>query len=254
MTTTFRLLLASAVLVLLSGCVTTSSGPPEPEKADPAVSADRFFQLGVQYFQNGSYSLARDRLIKALEYDPKMAIAHSTLALTYVQLGNQRLAKEHFEKAIKYGPDDFNVRNAYAVYLCQRKEYDEAQEQFDKAIAVYENDNAEITMTNAGVCMASKPDYELAEEYFREALGRKSSYGPALIQLSSLKHNTGNNLHARAFLQRYLIGNPQSASVLFLGIKIEEDLSDDRAATDYTNQLLRDFPDSAEAKFIRKNR
>lgn len=254
MTTTFRLLLVSAVLILVSGCVTTSSGPPEPQKADPDVAAQRFFELGVQYYRKGSYTLARDRLIKALEYDPKLAIAHSTLALTYVQLENQRLAKEHFDKAVKYGPDDFDVRNAYAVYLCQQEEFDEARVQFDKAIAAYENDNAEIMMTNAGVCMASKPDYELAEEYFRKALGRKSSYGDALIQLSSLKHKTGNNLHARAFLQRYLIANPPSASVLFLGTKIEKELGDDRAATDYTNQLLRDFPDSVEAKFIMNNR
>jgi len=213
-TTTFRLLLASAVLILMAGCVTTSSGPPEPEKADPEVAAQRFFQLGVQYFQKGSFALARDRLIKALEYDPKLAIAHSTLALTYIELENQRLAK----------------------------------------VAVYENDNAEIMMTNAGVCMVSKPDYELAEEYFREALGRRPSYGAALIQLSSLKHKTGNNLHARAFLQRYLISNPTSAPVLFLGSNIERELGDNRAATDYTNQLLKDFPNSAEAKYVMNNR
>ncbi len=248
-----RLLLASVVLILMSGCISTSTGPPERQKANPEVAAQRFFELGVQYFQKGSYTLARDRLIMALEYDPKLAIAHSTLALTYIQLENQRLAKEHFEKAVKYGPDNFDVRNAYAVYLCQRKEFDNARVQFDKAIEVYENDNAEIMMTNAGVCMASKPDYALAEQYFRKALERRSSYSEALLQLSSLKHNTGNDLHARAFLQRYLITNPTSAPVLFLGIKIEKELGDDRAATDYTNQLLRDFPDSAEAKYILSN-
>jgi type IV pilus assembly protein PilF len=249
-----RLLLASAVLILMSGCVTTTTGAPEPQKADPEAASQRFFQLGVQYYRNGSYTLARDRLITALEYDPKSAIAHSTLALTYDQLENQRLAREHFEKAIKYGPDNFDVRNAYAVFLCRQNDYDEAQVQFDRAIAVYENDNAEIMLTNAGVCMVSKPDYELAEKYFRQALERRSSYGEALLQLSSLKHNTGNDLHARAFLQRYLISNPPSPSVLFLGINVEKNLGDDRAATDYTNQLLRDFPDSAEAKYILSNR
>ncbi len=254
MTMKTRLLLASAVLILMSGCVTTSTGAPEPSKADPVVASQRFFQLGVQYYRNGTYTLARDRLITALEYDPKSAIAHSTLALTYDQLGNERLAKEHFEKAVKYGPDNFDVRNAYAVFLCRQKDYDEARVQFDRAIAVYENDNSEIMLTNAGVCMASKPDYELAETYFRKALERRSSYGEALLQLSSLKHNTGNDLHARAFLQRYLISNPPSASVLFLGSRIEKNLGDERAATDYTNQLLRDFPDSAEAKYILNNR
>ena len=122
------------------------------------------------------------------------------------------------------------------------------------AIAVYNNDNAQVPLTNAGVCMANKPDYDMAEKYFREALEFKSSYGEALIQLSSLKHKTGNDLHARAFLQRYLISNDPTPAALFLGIQIETKLGDDRAATDYSNQLLRDYPDSNEAKFILKNR
>jgi type IV pilus assembly protein PilF len=248
-----RLLLTFAVMVLISACVTTTSGAPEPQ-ANEEQAAQRFYQLGVQYLRNGSLELARDRLQTALDYDPKMAIAHSALALTYVQLENQRLAKEHFEKAVRYGPDNFDVRNAYAVYLCQNKKFDDARKQFDRAIAVYNNDNAQVPLTNAGVCMVSKPDYDLAEKYFRQALEFKSSYGEALIQLSSLKHKTGNDLHARAFLQRYLINNEPSAPVLFLGSQIETKLGDDRASTDYSNQLLRDFPDSNEAKFILKNR
>jgi Tfp pilus assembly protein PilF len=35
--------------------------------------------------------------------------------------------------------------------------------------------------------------------------------------------------------------------VLFLAIQIETALGDDRAATDYSNQLLQDFPDSPQA-------
>lgn len=254
MTSTCKLIFASAVLILLSACISNTTGAPEPQKAAPEVSANRFFELGVQYYRKGSYTLARDRLITALEYNPKLAIAHSTLALTYVELEVPRLAKEHFELAVKYGPKNFDVRNAYAVYLCQRKEFDAARIQFDLAIAVYENDNAEVMMTNAGVCMASKPDYALAETYFRAAITRKASYSEALLQLSSLKRKMGENLHARAFLQRYLITNPASAPVLFLGIEIENDLGDQRAATDYSNQLLRDFPASAEARYVLSNR
>ena len=105
-------------------------------------------------------------------------------------------------------------------------------------------------MTNAGVCMANKPDSVLAEKYFRDALKFKSSYGEALIQLSSLKHETGNNLHARAFLQRYLVANAPSAPVLYLGIEIESALHDEDAASEYSAQLLTDFPDSMEAKYL----
>jgi len=247
-----KLLTMFFVMALIGGCITTSTGPQE-QKADAEQSAQRFFQLGAQYYRNGKYELARDRLETTLEYDPKMAIAHSTLALTYVQLENRRLADNHFELAVKYGPDNFDVRNAYAVYLCRRKEYDEARIQFDKAIEIYDNDNAEIMLTNAGVCMASKPDYDTAEQYFREALEFKSSYSEALLQLSSLKHKTGEDLYARAFLQRYMISNKPSSSVLYLGMSIEKKLGDERAATDFSNRLLQNFPDSSEARFVMKN-
>ena len=103
-------------------------------------------------------------------------------------------------------------------------------------------------MSNAGVCMAKKPDPELAEQYFRQALTRRPTYGEALIQLAALKHTTGDNFNAGAFMQRYLAANEATAAVLYLAIQIETENNNDRAATDYLNRLLRDFPDSAEAR------
>lgn len=243
------LLAVVVVFGFISACVSSTTGTMRTE-LDEAAAAEQYYLLGVQYMRNGNYRLARDRLQRAILFAPKMAVAHSTLALAFVQLDNQRLAAEHYEKAIRYAPGNFDVQNAYAVFLCQQQQFDRAIVYFDKAIAVYENDDAQVMLTNAGVCMVKKPDYELAEKYFRDALQRKSSYGEALIQLASLKHKTGNDLHARAFLQRYLAVNSVSASALFLGIEVEKSLGDKRASTDYGNQLLRDFPNSAEALYL----
>ena len=170
------------------------------------------------------------------------------LAMTYVQLDIRRLATESFDRAIRLGPNDQDIRNAYAVFLCGLGEYDNARDQFDRAIGIRENDNPEIMMSNAGVCMAKKPDLELAEKYFRQAIERKPRYSEALIQLAVLKHRTDDDLTARAFLQRYLALDEASAAVLDLAIEIETRLGNDRAVTDYMNQLLRDFPDSPEAR------
>ncbi len=49
-------------------------------------------------------------------------------------------------------------------------------------------------------------------------------------------------------MQRYLAANEASAAVLYLAIQIENANGNDRAATDYLNDLLRDFPDSEEAR------
>lgn len=249
---TERVFLTVSTLLILCACVSTSTGPKKP-KADDAAAAIQYYELGARYYRNGNYEFARDRLEHALQFDPKMAIAHATLALTYIGLENPRLATEHYDLAVRYEPDNFDVRNGYAVYLCQQRRFDEAQVQFDRAISVYTNDNPEVMLTNAGVCMSAKPDYEKAEQYFRDALDRKPRYGEALIQLASLKYKTEDFLHARAFVQRYIETNPPSPSALFLAVQIENKLGDERSSTDYSNRLLAEFPDSPEAKYLRES-
>lgn len=245
----FRFLVPAMTAVLLVGCIsseTTSRRPPDSNED----AADQLYNLGAQYYSKGNFELARERLERAVELDSRNANAHSMLALTYARLGNERLATENFNKAVRIAPNNFDVRNAYAIYLCGERDFEEARKQFDRAIAVRENDNSEFMMSNAGVCMAQKPDNELAEKYFRDALAKRPNYKDALLQLATLKHHTGDDLSARAFLQRYLATNPPTAMVLYLGVQIESALDDERAATDYSNQILRDFPDSPEANQV----
>lgn len=244
------LLAIIAASSLLAGCVTTTTTTAADAEADEENAAALNYQLGAQYLRNGNYERARDRLLLSIELDPRNAIAHYTLALVYENLDNLRLATESYEDAIRIAPRDFNVQNAYAVFLCKQRAFDDAREHFDRAIKVPENDSSYITMTNAGVCMMQKPDADVAEQYFRAALQRKGDYGEALIQLSLLKYTTEDYMSARAFLQRFLSTNPPSAGVLLLGVRIEEELGDDRARTEYSNQILRDFPESPEARSI----
>ena len=240
-------------MLLLAACVSTSTGTKKPE-ADIEQAALKYYELGARYYRAGNYELARARLMTALDYNPKMAVAHSTLALTYLELDNVRLATDHYDMAVKAEPDNFNVRNAYAVFLCQQREYEEATKQFDKVANTYNNDDAEVTLTNAGVCMTNKPDFAAAEQYFRKALEIKPSFGEALLQMSSLKYKTEDYLRARAFMQRYLASNEGTSPVIFLAYQIENSAGDSRAATDFTNQLLSEFPDSREAEFLRNNK
>lgn len=241
--------LGIGLLIVFAGCISTTSGV-RPMESDDDNAAQQYFQLGARYFRNGNYELARERLHRAIEFDPRMGIAYSTLALTYEQLDNVRLATENHDKAVRYEPNDFNVRNAYAVFLCGQERYEEARVQFQRAVEVPENDNTEVMLTNAGVCMAQKPDYEQAEAFLRQALDRKPAYGEALIQMSLLKYRATEYLQARAFLQRFLSSNKSTPEVLYLGVQIEKALGDDRASTDYANQLLRDFPKSEQAKRV----
>lgn len=247
--TSDRIWLLAAVSLCMAGCISSTTGPKGPD-ANEGDAAELNYQLGARYYKNGNFEIARDRLLYSLNINPRNATAHTTLALTYEQLGNVRLATESYEEAVKVAPRDYNVLNTYAVFLCRQGSYDDAEEYFDRAVQVPNNDNAEITLTNAGVCMTQKPDAAKAETFFRRALERRPDFGEALLQMCLLMHTEEKDLRARAFLERYLSANPPSASVLYLGVQIETKLGDDRARTDYENRIIREYPMSAEARRI----
>lgn len=248
---TDSLKIASAIcFFLMAGCVSSTTGSITEPVRDDEDAAELNYQLGARYYQQGSYELARDRLLLAAEIDPKMAVAHTTLALTYEALENPRLARESYEKAVRAAPRDFSVQNTYAVFLCRQKEFDLAEKHFEKAATHPENDDAEVTMTNAGVCMAQKPDVVAAEKFFRMALERKSNYGEALLQLCLLKYQNEDYMGARAFLQRYMSSNIPTAGILYLAARIEDLLGNDRGRTEFEDQLIREFPTSPEARKV----
>ncbi|MGB5629561.1 MAG: type IV pilus biogenesis/stability protein PilW [Woeseiaceae bacterium] len=244
-----KIVLALLVGSFLSGCVSTTTGTPPPE-ADDDDAAELNYQLGARYYQNGTYELARDRLKGAIELDPRMAKAYTTLGLTYEALDNQRLAREAYENGIRVAPNDFNTQNTYAVYLCRQRDFAGAKKYFEKAASARTNDYSERTLTNAGVCLMQEPDPEGAENFFRKALEIRPTYGEALLQLCLLKYQQQDYLSARAFLQRYMAKNTATAGVLYLAAQIEGKLGNDRGHDEFVDQLLRDFPDSPEARKV----
>jgi type IV pilus assembly protein PilF len=179
-----------------------------------------------------------------------MAVAHTTLALTYEALDNNRLATESYERAVRAAPKDFSVQNAYAVFMCRQKNFEQARKFFDKAASHPENDDSEVTLTNAGVCLTQKPDLVVAEQYFRLALERKTNYPDALLQLCLLKFQNKDYLSARAFLQRFISTNAPNASILYLASRIEDLLDNDRGRVEFEDQLIREFPTSPEARKV----
>ena len=247
-----KIVLGVACLLICAGCVSSTTGPPKSEPNDEDAS-DLNYQLGARYYRNGDFDLARDRLVLSLEQDPGNAIAWSTLGLTYEALGNTRLAEEAYGKAVRVAPRDYQIQDNYATFLCRAGRPKDARKYFDKAIKAPTNDYSERTYTNAGVCMMQIPDYDQAETYFRGALERRQNYPEALLQMSVLFFEKGDNLRARAFLQRYLADNDVSAPVLYHGIQIERELGDDTARREYTKQLLKDFPNSREAQLVRQS-
>lgn len=232
--------------LILGGCVTTTTGPADPDTGEDA--AEYNYQLGVRYLQNENFDLARDRLQRAVDLDPRMGKAYMTLGMAYEALDNLRLATESYEASVRVEPRNYELQNGYAVFLCRQREFEKARRHFSRAANHPENDTAETTLTNAGLCMQQKPDAAAAEAFFREALERKANYGEALLQLCLLKFQQQDFLGSRAFLQRFMSSNRSTAGVLLLAAEIEGKLGNERGRTEFINQLLREFPESPEAR------
>jgi type IV pilus assembly protein PilF len=139
------------------------------------------------------------------------------------------------------------------VFLCRQRDFDEARKQFSIAVDLPNNDNPEIMLTNAGVCMVQKPDFQQAEIFFADALEKRPEYPEALLQMSALKYRTDEYQASRVFLQRFLARNKPTPTALYIGERVEQKLGNEQARMTYIGQLLRDFPDSPEARVVREN-
>ena len=207
-------------------------------------------QLAVAYMQRGQYEAAMKKLQRALEQDPKNADAETTLGALYETLGNREEAGPHYRRAVRLAPDDPNAHNNYGTWLCHEGRMRQAEKQFKEAGESPFYATPEVALTNAGSCAMREDQMTRAEQYFRRALDANARYPDALYQMASLQYGQGDYMRARAFVQRYLAVARADAQSLDLVIRIEDALGDDRAAQEYRNALMADFPDSPEARAI----
>jgi type IV pilus assembly protein PilF len=240
----------TAILVLaLAACSTNPAGSGSQQNRR---IADTNIQLGIAYMREGDYDTALVKLQKALKADPDSATAHGTLALLYENIGENELAEKHFKTALQLSPKDPQTHNNYGQYLCRHGEYTQALEQFKIAASDPLYPGVAASLTNAGICAGSIPDAKQAEDYFRKALEHDQNYAYALLQMADLMFNQGNNLAARAYIQRFDGVSKPSAESLWLGVRIENALGDMSAAGGYAMKLKNNFPDTKEAQSLRE--
>lgn len=236
-----------AAVAVLAACATTENSKVSDE------DAARFnVQLGINYLQRGDLKEAREKLERAAEQDPSFADAQAALGILYERVGELDRAGQHLRRAAQLAPDDPSMMNNYGGFLCRRGERAEGIKYFERAARNPFYRTPEVAWTNAGVCARGIPDAALAERYLRQALDVNRSHAEAMLQLADLFLAQGNALNARAFLQRYEAARDATPYSLELGRKIELAAGDDQAAADYTRRLLREFPDSREARRLER--
>lgn len=243
----YRNFLVLSATVCLAACV-TSGDVPRDNEGSPEEAAQINYELGSQYLRQGRNKLARERLERATEQDPKLPGPHMALALLYERTGETDRADSAYRKALKVAPNDANAQNSYAVFLCNRGEHAAGQKYFQKAANNQSNRSPAVAFNNAGVCALEQPDLVAAEGFFRQALKRDQNFSDALLQMASVSLRTGKHLQARAFIERYGSGTEMSAESLLLAVQIEKALGNRAATRLYADRLQKEFPDSQQAR------
>jgi len=240
-----------AAAAALSACGGAGSGRFLGQNSEKTKKAAELqVQMAQEYLKKNELEIARDKLIRALELDPYSAQAHTMSGFLNETIQDLVVAELHYRRAVELAPKDGGMNNNFGSFLCRRQRYDEADVMFRRAIADPYYKTKEAALTNAGVCARDAGQIEQAEIYLRQSLDFKPDYAPALYPMASVMHTRGDNLRARAFLQRFEALHPVSAESLLLAMKIEQALGDTASAEDYRRRLSNSFPRSAEAQSV----
>lgn len=229
----------------LSACMVMTEGPTKNVKASKIN-----VQLGIGYYQQGKYDIANEKLIKALDQDPKSSQAHYAYAVLQNHFKKKEKTEFHFRKAIELNPENSEALSNFGAYLCNDGRMAESEEMFLRAVEDPLFKTPELAYTNAAVCLlkADSSQTQQAKEYYEKALAARSNFLPALINLAELVFDENNFEFSKLYLDRYHRLTRPTARSLWLLIRNELELENKSQAFELAKKLGNDFPGSAEYK------
>jgi type IV pilus assembly protein PilF len=247
---------AFALASLLSATAQAQSQAPPP---DPILEAGKInARLAMEYLKRDQLQVAQEKVEKALVQNPKDVNVQLAAGLVYERLNDKKGAEKHFRQALRTAPDSPEALNALGAFFCRNEQHEKGEEMFVKAAQNQIYRTPYVAYTNAGVCARSAGNLERAEQYLREALKSQVDYAETYAQLAGVLHDRGNNLQARAFVERFLSIAPATPDMLLLGHNIEQALKDEDAAAAFSTRLRKEFPNSDQARRVadmeRRNR
>ena len=249
MNTRWIAILTASVLV---GCV-SSDGTKALKREDPTEAAAKTnIQLGIAYLQQGNYVVAREKLERSLKQNPKDPDVHTTLGLLYDRTGEPKLADKHYQEALKLAPNNPDISNNYAIYQCKRGRVDEAVERFSAVAANKYYRTPEVALTNAGVCLRNAKRFDEAQARFTGAIKMRPDYSEATVQLANLHVERGQVPEARKVVDSYLGAFRPKPDVLYAAVTVARAAKDKMSEEKFSRTLRLEFPESAQARALKR--
>jgi type IV pilus assembly protein PilF len=240
---------------MLAACVTSTKDGGKPLKGeDPQDTAAKYnVQLGTAYLQQGNYPLAKEKLERSLKQNPRDPDVHTSLALLYDRTGDSKAADRHFREALRLAPEKPDLSNNYGIYLCKNGRVDEGVERFMTVAANKFYQTPEVALTNAGVCLRGAKRLDEAQTRFVGAIKARPNYSEPTVQLASLYLERNQIAEARKVVDTYLTAFKPNPDVLLAGVTVARAGKDRLGEEKYSRALRLEFPDSAQARALKRN-
>ena len=237
----------AAAIPLLLAC--TSNAPPRLKQTSRSDSASAFnMQLGLEYLKKGELSVAKEKLERAEQENPRDPNVHMALALLNERLNNPSRVDSEYRKALRLAPKNPEISNNYAVFLCRSKRYDEGVKRFLESATNPLYQTPEAAYTNAGVCLRAADRHDEAERNFLTALRARPNFSEAAYQLSDLELARGRTKEARERIDQFLNTFNATPELLLLAVRIARAGGDRVAAERFARRLRNDFPESEQSR------
>ena len=239
----YRVSLLWSVLLFLSACVVVQEGGTKNEKASKIN-----VQLGIGYYHRGNLESANEKLIKALDQDPKSSQAHHAYAVLQNRFQDKEKTEYHFRKSIDYDGGNSEALSNFGAFLCSDGRYMEAEKMFLQAIENPLYRTPEVAYTSAAVCILKEGDEQRAKAkaYLKKALAIGSHYRPALINMAEIEFTEKDTVLTKVYLDRYHSVGEASERSLWLSIQNELAMGNSEKAAEYAETLKTNFPHSTE--------
>lgn len=243
---------AGLLVAALAGCVSSDGRKPLKQESADVTASKYNIQLGTAYLQQGNYALAKEKLERAVKQNPKDPDVHTSLGLLYDRTGELKLADRHFREALRLAPDKPEVSNNYAIYLCKNGRVDEGVQRFADVAANKYYRTPEVALTNAGVCLREAKRLDDARKSFSAAIKARPNYSEATVQLAALLLEQSQLTEARKVVDTYINAFRPNPDVLFAAVSVARAAKDRLAEEKYSRALRMEFPDSAQARALKR--
>lgn len=246
--TLLRVGCVSALAFSFVNCASTPTKNTSEKKSPEEISL-LFAELGTQAINRGDLAQAVEDLRKALEANPKNAIAHNHLGVAYAGLSQTDLAKKEFEQALKiselYSDAWINLGNLAA----ERGDNQVAKLNYNKALSNLEYKLRHRALTNLAQIALKENAIEEAKAKLVESLQVNPEYCMSHYLLGRVYLQEKN---AKAAVDEFKKSVAKSCNSNVegryqLGLAYMRSQQYEKARSELI-QLIQDFPQSAQAK------